>query len=87
MLVIRVNLHQINFLHDTGRVKLGEVFMKEAEEAIARLEKHEAECSLRYQRLDEKLSEYSQFIKSVDGKLWAIGVLVLVAPAVHNLWK
>ena len=87
MLVILVNLRQINFLHDIGRVKLGEVYMKESEIALARLEKHEAECSLRYQRLDEKLSEYAQVIKSVDSKLWTIGILVLLSPAVQFLWK
>ena len=87
MLVIRVNLHPINFLHDTGRVKLGEVHMKESEVALARLEKHEAECSLRYKRLDEKLSEYAEVIKAVDNKLWRIGILVLLSPAVQFLWK
>ena len=61
--------------------------MKESEIALAKLEKHEAECSLRYQRLDEKLSEYAEFIKPVDSKLWRIGLLVLLSPAVQFMWK
>ena len=61
--------------------------MKESEIALAKLEKHEAECSLRYQRLDEKLSEYAEVIKAVDSKLWRIGLLVLLSPAAQFMWK
>ena len=59
---------------------------------LARLEKHEAECSLRYQRIEEKLAESSEAIEKMDkkidkfdGRLWAIVLAAFSAPLVTVL--
>ena len=56
---------------------------------LGRLEKHEAECSLRYQRIEEKLSENSEAfdkmdkkIDKFDNRLWAIVLAAFSAPLV-----
>lgn len=55
---------------------------------LGRLEKHEAECSLRYQRIEEKLAENSEAMEKMDkkidkfdGRLWAIVFAVFLGPA------
>lgn len=55
---------------------------------LGRLEKHEAECSLRYQRIEEKLAENSDAMEKMDkkidkfdGRLWAIVFAVFLGPA------
>lgn len=68
---------------DTGHVKLGEVEMK-VEEVLAKLEKHEAECNLRYQRIEERLDDQKETLKSLDVKIWGLGILIIVAPLVHK---
>lgn len=70
---------------DTGLVKLGEGAMK-VEEVLAKLEKHEAECNLRYKRIDEKLDEHKASLKNLDVKLWGLAILVVLAPVVAKLW-
>ena len=70
---------------DTGLVKLGEDAMK-VEEVLAKLEKHEAECNLRYKRIDEKLDEHKASLKNLDVKLWGLAILVVLAPVVAKLW-
>lgn len=72
-------------VHDTGLVKLGEDAMK-VEEVLAKLEKHEAECNLRYKRIDEKLDEHKASLKNLDVKLWGLAILVVLAPVVTKLW-
>ena len=59
---------------------------------LGRLEKHEAECSLRYQRIEEKLVESSEAMEKMDkkidkfdGRLWAIVFAVLLGPALTIL--
>ena len=66
-----------------GPVKLGEDEMK-VEEVLAKLEKHEAECNLRYQRIDEKLDEHKTSLKNLDMKLWGLAILILIAPFVQK---
>ena len=53
-------------------------------EVWARLEKHEAECTLRYQRIDEKLGEQKISMKALDLKIWGLAVLIIIAPMVHK---
>lgn len=55
---------------------------------LGRLEKHEAECSLRYERIEEKLAENSEAfdkmdkkIDKFDNRLWAIVFAVFLGPA------
>lgn len=68
----------------TGRVKRGSEQMKILE-VLGKLEKHEAECNLRYQRIEEKLSENKGALKAFDLKLWGLAVLILIAPFVGKL--
>lgn len=68
---------------DTGLVKLGEDGMK-VEDVLAKLEKHEAECNLRYKRIDEKLEEHKASLKNLDIKLWGLAILILIAPFVQK---
>jgi len=49
-------------------------------EILSRLEAHEAECNLRYQRIEERLAEQKESLKSLDMKIWGIAVLVIIAP-------
>jgi len=53
-------------------------------EVLAKLEKHEAECTLRYQRIDEKLGEQKTSMKALDLKIWGLAVLIIIAPMVHK---
>jgi hypothetical protein len=73
-----------NSAPDTGRAKRGDEEMKILE-VLGKLEKHEAECNLRYQRIEEKLSENKSALKAFDLKLWGLAVLILIAPFVGKL--
>jgi hypothetical protein len=68
---------------DTGPVRHGEDWMT-VKEVLAKLERHEAECNLRYQRIEERLDEHKSTLKSLDVKLWALAVLILIAPFVQK---
>jgi len=76
---------KINLAPDIGLVRRGERLMK-VEEVLAKLEKHEAECNLRYQRIEERLEDHKSSLKSLDVKLWALAVLILIAPFVQKIW-
>jgi hypothetical protein len=69
----------------TGHAKLGEEEMR-VEDVLAKLEKHEAECNLRYQRIEEKLTEQKSALDRLDIKIWGLAILILVAPLVHKFW-
>ena len=57
-------------------------------DVLAKIEKHEAECDLRYQCIDEKLSDQKLSLKSLDLKIWGLAVLIIIAPIVHKfLWQ
>lgn len=81
--VTTVTRQKINSAPDTGPVKRGEDRMK-VEEVLAKLERHEAECNLRYQRIEERLDDHKSGLKSLDVKLWALAVLILIAPFVQK---
>jgi hypothetical protein len=83
--VTRVTRQKTSSLPDTGLVKLGEKDMK-VEDVLVKLEKHEAECNLRYQRIDEKLEEHKTSLKNLDMKLWGLAILILIAPFVQKFW-
>ena len=83
--VISVTRQKTNLAPDTGPVKRGEDWMK-VEEVLAKLEKHEAECNLRYQRIEERLEDHKGSLKALDLKLWALAVLILIAPFVQRMW-
>jgi hypothetical protein len=53
-------------------------------ELLARLDKHEAECNLRYTRIEEKLIEQKMSLKALDLKIWGLAVLIIIVPIVHK---
>lgn len=67
----------------TGRAKRGEEHMT-VSEVLAKLEKHEAECTLRYKAVEERLENHKSSLKALDMKLWALAVLIMVAPFVQK---
>lgn len=75
---------KINLVPDTGLAKRGNERMKVVD-VLSKLEKHEAECNLRYQRIEEKLTENKSALKAFDLKLWGLAVLILIAPFVGKL--
>ncbi len=72
-----------NLAPDTGRAKRGEDWMT-VKEVLSKLEKHEAECNLRYQRIEERLDEHKSSLSALDVKLWALAVLIIIAPFVQK---
>lgn len=83
--VIRAKQQKINSVPAIGHAKLGEETMK-IEEVIGRLEKHEAECNLRYQRIEEKLEDQKKSLEKLDYKIWGLAILILLTPIIHKLW-
>jgi len=79
-----VTPQKINLVPDTGLAKRGNEKMKVVD-VLSKLEKHEAECNLRYQRIEEKLTENKSALKAFDVKLWGLAVLILIAPFVGKL--
>ena len=55
------------------------------DELAAELEKHEAECSIRYKNIEEQLSSQKSSLKSLDQKVWALAVLIIIAPFASKL--
>lgn len=56
------------------------------EDVLSRLEKHEAECNLRYSRIEEKLAEQNKTLAGMDIRIWGIAILILITPLVHKVW-
>jgi hypothetical protein len=60
--------------------------MTPVDEAIARLDKHEAECALRYQmiqlQLDEHNRRFDKLEKMMQGGFASIAVIITVAIAI-----
>jgi hypothetical protein len=67
-----------------GPVRLGNVAAMKMEEVIARLEKHEAECNLRYKSIEQRLADHRTSLKSLDTKLWGLAILIIIAPFVQK---
>ena len=72
-----------NSARGTGRAKRGDRRMT-VSEVLAKLEKHEAECTLRYKAVEERLENHKSSLKALDMKLWALAVLIMVAPFVQK---
>lgn len=71
-----------NSQQNTGHAKLGKDM--KIEEVLNRLEKHESECNLRYQFIEEKLNDNKKALKNLDFKLWGLAVLILVSPVIQK---
>ena len=82
--VTNVIPQKTNSAPDIGPVKHGDENMKILE-LLAKLEKHESECNLRYKQIEEKLSDHKSSLKAFDLKLWGLAVLILIAPFVGKL--
>ena len=52
-----------------------------AKDVLLLLERHEAECSLRYESINEKLADQKAALKTLDMRMWGIAALI-VATAV-----
>lgn len=52
-----------------------------AKDVLLLLERHEAECSLRYEAINEKLADQKAALKTLDMRMWGIAALI-VATAV-----
>ena len=49
------------------------------------LEKHVEQCDLRYERIEERLDAHKTSLSALDGKLWALAVLIMIAPFVQKI--
>ena len=56
-----------------------------AAKVMAELAKHEAECNLRYKRIEELLDDQKANMTKLDQMLWLIVVLVIIAPFLQSL--
>ena len=50
----------------------------------ARLEKHEAECALRYERIEERLDNQQKSLDRLDMKIWGIALLIITTPVINR---
>ena len=55
-------------------------------DVLKKLEQHEAECGLRYKRIEERLDEQRANFKNLDMRLWGIAVLIVVIAGLERLF-
>jgi hypothetical protein len=53
---------------------------------IEQLNVHEAECTLRYKRIEEKLEENKQAMIKFDMKIWGLAVLIVTTAIAQRLF-
>tara|TARA_R110002124_G_scaffold177116_1_gene345093 strand:- start:220 stop:420 length:201 start_codon:yes stop_codon:yes gene_type:complete len=56
-----------------------------AAKVMSELAKHEAECNLRYKRIEELLDDQKSNMTKLDQRLWWIVGLVIIAPFLQRL--
>jgi hypothetical protein len=78
-----VQLQKISFPQDIGLVRRGDIM--KAIEVLRELEKHEAECLLRYKNIEKELNDQKNTLKLMDAKVWGLAVLIIVAPFAAKL--
>jgi len=71
----RVIQQKINLRPDIGLARRGNM---KVEEVLKRLEKHEAECNERYQKIDKQLDK-------LDMRLWGIALLIIATAIAGKL--
>ena len=49
----------------------------QAKDVLLLLEKHEAECNLRYEAINDKLTSQSETLKTLDMRMWGIAALII----------
>ena len=74
---------KISFRLGIGRVRRGDVM--KAIEVLKELEKHEAECLLRYTHIEKELSDQKNTLRLMDAKVWGLAVLIIVTPFAAKL--
>jgi len=57
------------------------------EEVLSQLDKHEAECNLRYKNIEQRLDTMKDSIKALDARLWALGALIIGVAVAEHLFK
>ena len=57
----------------------------QVEEVLSKLEKHEAECALRYARIEERLDDQKNSLKALDFKIWGLAILIISVPIFNRL--
>jgi len=78
-----VILPKISFRLGIGLVRRGDVM--KAIEVLKELEKHEAECLLRYKHIEKELGDQKNTLRLMDAKVWGLAVLIIVAPFAAKL--
>lgn len=64
----------------------GSVEMK-AEDVLQQLEKHEAECTLRYKRIEERLDDHKSSLEKLDLRMWGLAALIIGVAITEHLLK
>ena len=59
---------------------------KTSSSMLSKLEKHEAECLIRYQHIEELLKEQNEKLKDLDKKIYGIGILIVVVAGLEKLF-
>lgn len=49
----------------------------QAKDVLLLLADHEEECSSRYERIEEKLSDQKKFLEKLDIRMWGIAALIV----------
>ena len=49
----------------------------QAKDVLLLLESHEKECSSRYERIEEKLTDQKAFLEKLDLRMWGLAVLIV----------
>jgi len=57
-----------------------------ASTVFSKLEKHEAECAIRYQHIESRLVEQNDKLKDLDKKIYGIGILIVVVAGLEKLF-
>jgi hypothetical protein len=49
----------------------------QAKDVLLLLESHEKECSSRYERIEEKLTDQKAFLEKLDLRMWGLAALIV----------
>jgi len=49
----------------------------QAKDVLLLLESHEKECSSRYERIEEKLTDQRAFLEKLDLRMWGLAALIV----------
>lgn len=69
------------------KVNKARVFQMKAEDVLKQLERHEVECTLRYQRIEERLDDHKVCLSKLDQRLWGLAALIVAVAVAEYLLK